>query len=66
VYVCGKPFKPHFVFAGKVEAYLSEAPFRCFIGISLLETEPAPTSDKCGENYILSRDSLLKGKAQYS
>jgi hypothetical protein len=53
------------VFAGKVGAYLREAPFRCFIGISLLETEPAPTSDKSGENYILYTDTLLKGKAHY-
>jgi hypothetical protein len=35
------------------------------IGSSLLETEPAPTSDKSGDIYILFRDSLIKGKAQY-
>ncbi len=52
--------QPRFVFAGKAGAYPSEAPFRCFIGISLLETEPTPISDKSGETYILSTDSLMR------
>ncbi len=29
MFVPGKPFQPNIIFASKVRAYLSEAPFRC-------------------------------------